>query len=123
MASITISPASVTLGKNAGTYTFDLTLDNVRSVRAEADLGGEGITASISNNTLTITYPINDYGTTITGSVYVYGVSTVDGSVVNATADLTQLASGSSLTVSPSSLTLDYGTNSKTFTVSTDCNS
>lgn len=123
MASITISPASVTLGKNAGTYTFNLTLDNVRSVRAEADLGGEGITATVNNNTVTITYPVNDYGTTITGSVVVIGTSTVDGTTVTATADLTQSASGSSLAVNPSSLTLDYGTNSKTFTVSTDCNS
>ena len=123
MSSITISPASVTLGRNAGNYTFDLTLDNVRSVRAEADLGGEGITATISGNTLTITYPRNDYGTTITGSVVVVGVSTTDGTTVTATADLTQSASGSSLAVNPSSLTLDYGTSSKTFVVSTDCNS
>ena len=123
MSSITISPASVTLGRNAGTYTFNLTLDNVRSVRAEADLGGEGITATINGNSLTITYPQNDYGTTITGSVIVVGISTTDGTTVTATANLSQSASGSSLAVNPSSLTLDYGTNSKTFTVSTDCNS
>ena len=123
MASITLSPASVTLGRNAGSYTFNVTTNGVRSVRAEADLAGEGITATLSGNSLTITYPRNDYGTTITGSVIVVGVSTTDGTTVTATANLSQSASGSSLAVNPSSLTLDYGTNSKTFTVSTDCNS
>lgn len=50
------------------------------------------------------------------------GVSTTDGSVVNGTAQLIQLATGSSISTDVDSLQFDYDSNSsKTFTITTDC--
>lgn len=127
MASITITPAILTVSKGAGTVIFSINAEQIRlnTLRANASNVDEGTTADctiVNSTTLEVAYPQNTSGATITWDITVNGVTTTDGSVVNGTAQLIQLATGSSIDTDVDSLQFDYDSNSsKTFTITTDC--
>lgn len=71
MASITITPAILTVSKGAGTVIFSINAEQIRlnTLRANASNVDEGTTADctiVNSTTLEVAYPQNTSGATIT---------------------------------------------------------
>lgn len=119
--SIGISPATKTVGAAAGSTNFSVGYTMIDKTTVTASVsGGMNITGTnfdSTKETLTIVYGANTGSINKTGTITVTGTDT-NGNQVTATATITQSSGNPSISLSPSSKTVDSASGTTAFTLS-----
>lgn len=108
--SISLNPSEVTVSKASGTIASTITVDGVSDLQTE--YWGSGGTTTVStvgivNNNLGVGYLANNTGNTVTNYVKVSGTDSY-GDEQYATLVITQLGVDPSITIDPTSRTVEY---------------
>lgn len=122
--SITLNPSTASVSASAGTATSTITTSGITSVLTTEYWGSGGVTtvtnATVSGNTLTVTYGANSSSSAVTNYVKVSGTDS-NGDTQFATMTITQAGASpsASITITPSTKTVSRTDVYTTFTITT----
>lgn len=121
---ITLNPSTASVSASAGTATSTITTSGITSVLTTEYWGSGGVTtvtnATVSGNTLTVTYGANSSSSAVTNYVKVSGTDS-NGDTQFATMTITQAGASpsASITITPSSKTVARTDVYTTYTITT----